>query len=187
MLHDYDIHQEPNLFLTIAKLLVSVLFIYSAVSIIPTLVEDVRQGQMQNGEQLKIRVIANSSTKADQLVKYEIVETIQSYIQEIPDFSADIHNVENIYQTIQKKYPHINISYKFGDNLVPPKWYLGRFYPQNNYYSVNFIIGQGRGENWFCAVFPTLCTDNESQKNERPPFYFHEWWKKNKQKNINKK
>lgn len=187
MLHDYDIHQESNLFLTIAKLLVSVLFIYSAVSIIPTLVEDVRQGQMQSGEQLKIRVIANSSTKADQLVKYEVVETIQSYIQEIPDFSADIHSVERIYQKIQKNYPHINISYKFGDNLVPPKWYLGRFYPQNNYYSVNFIIGQGRGENWFCAVFPTLCTDNKSQKNERPPSYFYEWWKKSKQKNINKK
>ena len=183
MLHDYDIQIKPNLFLTIAKLLVSVLFIYSAAYIIPTLVDDVRQGQMQSGEQLKIRVIANSSTKADQLVKYEVVETIQGYVQKTTDFSEDIHSVENIFQIIQKKYPHVDITYKIGDNLVPPKWYLGQFHPQNNYYSVNFVIGKGRGENWFCAVFSTLCTNNEPIKNERPPFYISEWWKKNKQKN----
>lgn len=182
MLHDYDIQKESNLFLAIAKLLVSVLFIYSAACIIPTIVEDVRVGQLESGEQLKIRVIGNSSTKTDQLVKYEVVETIQGYMQETSEFSEDIHSVDNIYRAIQEKYPHLNISYKFGDNLVPPKWFSGQFYPQNNYYSVNFIIGQGRGENWFCAVFPTLCTNNEPVKNERPPFYIYEWWKKNKQK-----
>ncbi|MGN7478179.1 stage II sporulation protein R [Solibacillus silvestris] len=183
MLHDYDIQSAPNLFLAIAKLLVSVLFIYSAACIVPVFVEEVREGQGQHDEQLKIRVIANSSTNADQSVKLQVVETIQAYMQNTEDFSEDIHSVEKIYQEIQKNYPHLNISYNYGDNLIPPKWYSGQFYPQNNYYSVNFIIGQGRGENWFCAVFPTLCVKDEPIKSERPTFYVSEWWKKSKKKN----
>ncbi|MBD8037722.1 stage II sporulation protein R [Solibacillus sp. A46] len=187
MLHDYDIKNESNLFLAVAKLLISVLFIYSAACIVPDFVEGVREGQALSDEQLKIRVIANSSTKADQLVKYEVVETIQGYMQETSDFSEDIHSVEKIYQEIQKTYPQLKVSYKFGDNLMPPKWYLGQFYPQNKYYSVNFVIGQGRGENWFCAVFPTLCKKDEPAKTERPTFYISEWWKKNKQKSNQQK
>lgn len=183
MLHDYDIQNESNLFLAIAKLLISVLFIYCAATFIPGFVDEVRIVQGESNDQLKFRVIANSSTNADQLIKYEVVDTIQTYLQNTPEFSEDIHSVENMYQEIQKTYPQLKITYKFGDNLIPPKWVSGHFYPQKEYYSVNFIIGQGRGENWFCAVFPTLCTNNEPMEEERPKFYVAEWWKKYKQKN----
>lgn len=183
MLHDYDIQNESNLFLAIAKLLISVLFLYCAATFIPIFVDEVRINQEESNDQLKFRVIANSSTKSDQLIKYEVVETIQAYLQKTPEFSEDIHSVEKMYREIQKTYPQLKITYKLGDNLIPPKWVAGQFYPQKNYYSVNFIIGQGRGENWFCAVFPTLCTNNEPMKKERPPFYVAEWWKKHKQKN----
>lgn len=183
MLHDYDIQNESNLFLAIAKLLISVLFLYCAAMFIPTFVDEVRIDQGESSDQLKFRVIANSSTNADQLIKYEVVETIQTYLQNTPEFSEDIHSVENMYQEIQKTYPQLKITYKFGDNLIPPKWVSGQFYPQKVYYSVNFIIGQGRGENWFCAVFPTLCTNNEPMEKDRPPFYIAEWWNKYKQKN----
>lgn len=187
MLHDYDIQNESNLFLAIAKLLISVLFIYCAATFIPAFVDEVRIDQGESDGQLKYRVIANSSTNADQLIKYEVVETIQTYLQNTPEFSEDIHSVENMYHEIQKTYPQLEITYKFGDNLVPPKWVAGHFYPQREYYSVNFIIGQGRGENWFCAVFPTLCTNNEPLKSERPTFYVAEWWKQYKQKNSPQK
>lgn len=183
MLHDYDIQNESNLFLAIAKLLISVLFLYCAATFIPIFVDEVRIDQEESDDQLKFRVIANSSTKTDQLIKYEVVESIQTYLQKTPEFSEDIHSVEKMYQEIQKTYPQLKITYKFGDNLIPPKWVAGQFYPQRNYYSVNFIIGQGRGENWFCAVFPTLCTNNEPMEKERPTFYVAEWWKKYKQKN----
>ncbi|AMO84279.1 stage II sporulation protein R [Solibacillus kalamii] len=182
MLHDYDIQNESNLFLAIAKLLISVLFLYCAATFIPTFVDDIRIDQGESNDQLKFRVIANSSTNADQLIKYEVVETIQTYLQNTPEFSEDIHSVENMYQEIQKTYPQLKITYKFGDNLIPPKWVAGQFYPQKEYYSVNFIIGQGRGENWFCAVFPTLCIVNEPVENERPPFFIAEWWEKHMEK-----
>ena len=81
------------------------LFIYSAVSI-PTLVEDVRQGQMQS-EQLKF-VHHDSSTKADNQTEQE---TIQSYIQRSRLFRRYPQCGEH-FQTIQKII-HINISYNW--------------------------------------------------------------------------
>ena len=63
--------------IAIAKLLISVLFLYCAATFIPTFVDDIRIDQGESNDQLKFRVIANSSTNADQLIKYEVVETIQ--------------------------------------------------------------------------------------------------------------
>lgn len=183
MLHDYEIQKQPNLLIAILKLLTSVLVIYSALLIVPTFIDNITEAREQANEQLKIRVIANSSTKQDQLMKLEIVEQLQTLVANSPQFSEDIHSFEAIYQEIQKNYPQVNLRYEFGDNLVPPKWQFGKFYPQDEYYSVNFIIGQGRGENWFCSVFPTLCAPKQQEKQEQPTFYISEWWQKKKHKN----
>ena len=183
MLNDYEIQKTNGLFIAIIKLLASVLVIYGAFLIVPTFVNEVRTAQTGHAEQLKIRVIANSSSKEDQLIKQQVVENIQAFIQNAEEFSEDIHSYEQLYQDIQKNFPQLNISMAFGDNLFPAKWQFNQFYPQNFYHSVNFVIGSGRGENWFCAVFPTLCQPQGETKNERPPFYLAEWWKNKKDKN----
>lgn len=183
MLNDYEIQKKSNL-LVIAtlKLCVSLLVIYGAILFVPNVVENVRGTQLANAEQLKIRVIANSNSTQDQQKKLLVVENIQAYIEEHGDTFDDIHSFKWIYQDIQKNHPNLNVEMKIGDNLLPPKIQFHQFYPQSNHQSVLFVIGSGRGDNWFCAVFPTLCRLEEDGKNEKPPFYLYEWWKKKKQK-----
>ena len=147
------------------------------------MVEDVQANRQQLNEELKVRVVANSSSQHDQLIKQQVVENIYYYMDDLNAFTPDIHSIEMIFQEIQKNFPQLTLRYEFGDNLFPPKWQFNTFYPQNHYYSLSIVIGQGRGENWFCAVFPTLCSPKEQAKTERPPSFIYEWWHKKKNKN----
>ncbi|WP_274309096.1 stage II sporulation protein R [Solibacillus daqui] len=183
MLHDYEIVKKSKWWIASWKLLAMTFVLYSAFIIIPTIVADVQAERQQLNEQLKVRVIANSSSKADQLIKQQVVDNIQYVIESSDEWTVDKQGMDMIVQEIQKNYPQLKFRYEFGDNLMPPKWQFGEFYPQNHYYSVNFIIGQGRGENWFCSVFPTLCAPKKQEVSERPQFYLSEWWHKKKNKN----
>lgn len=183
MLNDYEIQKKDNsLVMAIIQLFASLLVLYGAVLLIPNFVEDVRVHQTQNTEQLKIRVLAHSSSKKDQQQKQEIVENIQQFLLTNDNNYEDIHNYELIYQDIQKNYPNLKIEMLTGDNLFPAKFQNLKFYPQNYYHSVVYKIGSGRGENWFCAVFPTLCSPQEEHEKERPPSFIYEWLLKKKQK-----
>ena len=185
MLHDYEIQKRQDILIkAILQLVVSLLILFLAARFIPIFVEEVQAIQHQESEQLKVRVIANSSSAKDQQQKQLIVDKIQTFISEHGDNSDYLHNFELIYQDIQKSYPELKVTMHIGDNLIPPKVFNGHFYPQNQYESVVFKIGNGRGENWFCALFPTLCLPQQSAKVEKPPSFFHEWWKKKKQKAL---
>jgi len=184
MLHDYEIIKKTQWWIASLKLLTMTFILYSAFIIIPTMVDNVQAEREQLNSEMKVRVIANSSSESDQLIKMQVVDNLQYLLERSGETTVDNKVMERIVQEIQKNYPQVQLRYEIGDNLVPPKWQFGAFYPQNHYYSVNVIIGQGRGENWFCAVFPTLCTPKEQAKSERPSFYLNEWWhKKNNKKN----
>lgn len=49
----------------------------------------------------------------------------------------------------------------------------GRLYPAGWYRGVRVVIGQGRGRNWWCVVFPSLCPaprpDQEQSARAAPP------------------
>lgn len=184
MLNDYEIQKKNTALLgKILQFVASLLILYGVASFVPGFVEDVQAIQLKESESLKIRVIANSSSKSDQQQKQLIVDNIQTFIRENEVNPEHIHSFERIYQEIQKTYPDIHVEMLIGDNLIPAKIQNAQFYPQNRYHSVVYKIGSGRGENWFCAVFPTLCIPQQQQsEKERPPSYFYEWFQKKKQK-----
>lgn len=181
MLNDYEIQTNSNKHIMIAllKLCFSILVLYGAIMIVPTFVYDVQTTQAQQAGQLKIRVIANSSSVQDQQQKQLVVENIQALIDSEKSNAQDIHNYEKIYAVIQREFPNLKITMNIGDNLIPPKYQFNRFYPQNVYNSVIFTIGSGRGENWFCAAFPAVCSPPKEVEKEKHKFFIYEWFKKN--------
>lgn len=181
MLNDYEIQTNSNkhIMMALLKLCFSILVLYGAIMIIPSFVYDVQTTQAQQAGQLKIRVVANSSSVQDQQQKQFVVEKIQALVDSKISNSQDIHSYKKIHAVIQNEFPDLKITMNIGDNLIPPKYQFNRFYPQNVYNSVIFVIGSGRGENWFCSAFPTVCSPPKEKETERPKFFIYEWFKKN--------
>ncbi len=46
---------------------------------------------------------------------------------------------------------------EFGVRWIPKKTYGNVTFPAGNYEALNITIGEGKGHNWWCVLFPPLC------------------------------
>ncbi|WP_332650699.1 stage II sporulation protein R [Lysinibacillus sp. 54212] len=184
MLRDYEIVRKPNIFFAVIKLLASGLALYCIVLLVPTIVEVAEATRVVEEDSVKIRVIANSNTDKDQQIKQEVAESLNSLEpilmqyerNEIKD--SDVYN--EVSSLVEKDYPQLDVSVSIGDNLIPPKLYLNSFYPQDSYNSIVLKIGNGRGDNFFCSIFPSICKEpeeEEEQEEEEVRFVLWDWFK----------
>lgn len=49
------------------------------------------------------------------------------------------------------------VAVQLGKSTFPARLYEGKYYPPGEYDSLVVVIGTGRGENWWCVIFPPLC------------------------------
>lgn len=54
------------------------------------------------------------------------------------------------------------------DTAFPTKEYDGFSLPAGEYLALRILIGEGVGQNWWCVVFPPLCTAASSACRRRP-------------------
>lgn len=120
-------------------------------------------------EAIRFRVIANSNTKQDQDVKYKVKDEVESYMASILQNVDTIDESRAIISTnldsINSKVINVfnrnnyNLNYKvnFGLNYFPEKEFKGITYDAGYYESLVITIGEGKGDNWWCVLFPPLC------------------------------
>ncbi len=75
-------------------------------------------------------------------------EYIQENITEIEDTAERIIR-ENGYDYEAKA--------ELGVKWIPKKTYGDVIFPAGNYEALNVTIGEGKGQNWWCVLFPPLC------------------------------
>ena len=54
-----------------------------------------------------------------------------------------------------------NVKASLGIRYIPEKTYGGTTFPAGNYEALDIKIGEGKGENWWCVLFPPLCLLDE--------------------------
>ncbi|MDM5246379.1 stage II sporulation protein R [Lysinibacillus sp. G4S2] len=192
MLNEYKIIRLPkqNIFLAFVKLVFIAIALQLCILYIPSLVGFAKETTKYEQENdFRIRVIANSNTTQDQHEKEQLVKDLKPYFKQVVA-SAGAGTVDNeqilslkqeIEAEIKENYPQLNIQVVIGDNLFPPKRQNAVLYPQNMYQSIVVKIGDARGDNWWCSVFPSVCEpDKEEQKEEEEEqvtFFIWEWIK----------
>lgn len=122
------------------------------------------------GKMLRMHVIANSDSEEDQSLKLEVRDAVLSAGKEI--FDGSITSKE----AIEKISPHIDMLEQtalkvikdngFDYNVkitVAEEYFKTRTYdnsvtlPAGYYTAIKVIIGEGKGENWWCVMFPPMC------------------------------
>ena len=71
------------------------------------------------------------------------------------------NNLDNIDKSIKQvlineNYP-LDYKINYGDNYFPAKEYKKIKYEAGYYESVLVTLGEGKGKNWWCVLFPPLC------------------------------
>lgn len=184
MLRDYEIVRKPNIFVAVLKLLTGGLALYFIILLVPNIVELGEAARVVEEDSLKIRVIANSNTRSDQQTKQEVVDSLTALHPIFSQYEQNEMKDEEVFSEIsslvEKNYPQLDVKVSIGDNIIPPKIYSNSFYPQNSYQSIILKIGAGRGDNFFCSIFPSICKEpeeEEEQEEEEVRFVFWDWLK----------
>lgn len=129
-------------------------------------------------ESIRFRIIANSNETSDQALKMNIKRELDreffSKIQKAKTKEeADKLIKENQYiinNTLDKyKIPY---TINYGKNYFPEKEYNDVTYNEGYYDSLVISLGEAKGDNWWCVMYPPLCLlDNETEEEPEYGFY----------------
>lgn len=117
---------------------------------------------------IRLHVLANSDTEADQTVKLAVRDAILKAdvfksAKTKKEAEEDIQNAaERAVRTANEylraeKLPY-TASYQWGYESYPTREYDGVRLPAGRYLSLRIVLGSGGGANWWCVLFPPLCT-----------------------------
>lgn len=117
---------------------------------------------------IRYRIIANSDSTKDQMLKMNIKEKLDEEILPIFSDSNSIEdsrllikdNLDNIKNIVSKYTDDFDVNY--GKNYFPEKTYKGISYDAGNYESLVITLGSGLGKNWWCVLYPPLCLIDEN-------------------------
>ncbi|KRU24886.1 stage II sporulation protein R [Clostridium botulinum] len=118
---------------------------------------------------IRFHVLANSDSIEDQSLKLKVKDEIIKYMMPKLDKSSSIDESRKILKENDKEIKKIaeNIinknGYKYsvntylGQDQFPIKTYGNITLPQGKYEAYKIVIGNGKGQNWWCVMFPPLC------------------------------
>lgn len=124
-------------------------------------------------ESIRFRIIANSNSLEDQnlkkLIKKELEINLFPLLQEsksIYETRNIIHENQTLINEILSKY-NVDYDINYGINFFPEKEYDDYVYKEGNYESLVIKLGEAKGNNWWCVMYPPLCLiDQNSNNNE---------------------
>ncbi|WP_060209490.1 stage II sporulation protein R [Sporosarcina koreensis] len=185
MLQDYEITKlESNIWtdrlMAIAEFILVLFLIQSALLLF--------SGQAEEEEEIRFRILSHSNAPADQKLKEEIQLVIEPMInQAISQAESKSEIVDNlaaiestILETAKSMADGQDVSFERTAALFPPKRSGLVITPQAPYDAYILTIGSGRGDNWWCSLFPRVCfPDKEVEKedDEKVTFFIWEWIK----------
>lgn len=131
---------------------------------------------------IRFRIIANSNSIEDQNIKIQVRNEVQNKLLTLIKDSESLeetrniikYNIPTIKNIVKEKLEELDykeeFDIKYGANFFPEKQYKGLTYKSGNYESLVITIGEGKGDNFWCVLFPPLCllesTENNSNEVE---------------------
>ncbi|MGM7721865.1 stage II sporulation protein R [uncultured Metabacillus sp.] len=120
-------------------------------------------------EAIRLRILANSNSEEDQELKRKVRDAVN---KEITEWVEELTSVEAARELIQSRLPQIekivadvlekedmqqSYSVDFGNISFPTKLYGNFVYPAGEYEAILISLGEAKGANWWCVLFPPLC------------------------------
>ena len=117
----------------------------------------------------RLHVIANSDSKEDRNLKYLVRDDLIEYMNSICEnctsksevislANAHLNDFENIAKkVISENGFNYDVSVEIGNFEFPTKTYGDISLPSGYYDALRVKIGEAKGQNWWCVMFPPLC------------------------------
>ncbi len=125
-------------------------------------------------QMIRLHVVANSDSPRDQALKLEVrdavlgrcgvylagldrreaLETLADILPQLGQVAADV------VARAGYDYP---VRVSLGQEPFPTRDYTDFSLPAGEYTALRVVLGEGAGHNWWCVVFPPLCTGSVTE------------------------
>ncbi len=121
------------------------------------------------GSTLRLHVLANSDSEADQRLKLQVRDALTV---ECAALFADASSLADAEATARAALPQLTrtaqqavwaagcsypVTVSLQDMYFDTRTYDGYTLPAGQYRALRVVIGRGAGRNWWCVLFPPLC------------------------------
>lgn len=120
-------------------------------------------------EIIRFHVIANSDSDKDQALKLKVKDAVVVALEEPLEDAGSIEDARNILieniplinqvalNNIKEEGYDYGVNVNLSDTYFPTKIYGDMTFPPGIYEAVRIEIGEAKGKNWWCVMFPPLC------------------------------
>ena len=117
----------------------------------------------------RLHILANSDSKEDQNLKYKVRNNLINYMNSLCKNCTSKSEAILIAKKHQNAFKQIaletikdegydyNVTIKIGNFEFPTKNYGDISLPAGYYDALRVEIGEAKGHNWWCVMFPPLC------------------------------
>ncbi|MBO5928622.1 MAG: stage II sporulation protein R [Clostridia bacterium] len=125
---------------------------------------------------IRLHVLANSDTAEDQALKLKVRDALTTAGA---DLLKNVDTREAAEQKIQKALPRLKqaaeqcikengsaytVSADLTDDYFTTRTYESGTFPAGRYKTLCIKIGEGKGKNWWCVMYPPLCVASATDK-----------------------
>ena len=122
---------------------------------------------------LRLHIIANSDSKADQDLKFKIRDAVLAEGDTLFEKSTDLDSAINrasenlaVYEEIANRVIaeeglNYKVTVKIGKTFFETREYDDFTLPAGEYEALIVEIGKARGKNWWCVIFPSVCVPTQ--------------------------
>lgn len=152
---------------------VSVLIATAIVGVLPIDNEEAVYTDM-----VRLHVLANSDSEEDQALKLKVRDRILAVVSEDLSGIYDANEAKGIIEASREKIEaaavetivengyNYNVQAELTKEVYPEREYEGFTLPSGEYYSFKVKIGEAKGKNWWCVLFPPMCTTAATERND---------------------
>ena len=128
------------------------------------------------GRVLRLHVVANSDSDSDQARKLLVRDAVLAQASRLLEGVSDRRDaeaalapyLEELARTGEEALARTGtperVRVTLADQWFPTKEYDGFSLPAGQYRALRVTIGEGKGRNWWCVVFPPLCLASVAEK-----------------------
>ncbi len=130
--------------------------------------------QSVRSDVVRLHILANSDSKKDQEVKLLVRDALLNENTKLLSSGVTTDNAEEYFlenkdelleaakETLEKNNFDYNVSIFLGKEYFETRRYDELIFPAGEYTSLKVILGEGKGHNWWCVMFPPLCVPSAS-------------------------
>ena len=145
------------------------------------------QEAFQQQEIIRLHVVAHSDSPEDQAIKLRVRDAlIEAFGKELASageagyktacqiLESSVDRMQRTAQACAAEHDFYgNVRAEYGLMPLPEKQYGSVVLPQGDYRALRITLGEGKGQNWWCVLYPQLCLAlSQNTKTEETDFFW---------------